>query len=295
MARLKLDYASLSQVNPRIVFASMAGYGQDGPRRDWVSMNVNLQGYVGIMMVTGAADDPPIAVGNSWCDYIGGLTTCFAIVQALIDRDATGVGANLDVAQFEANVGPLGSLLTGSILGAGLPPRLENRSPYSAPQGVYPCGGEDDWCAVSVRNDLQWAALVRLLGSPSELRDPSLATVLGRQAAHDRIDRTVEAWTRTLPAGKVEDALKAVGVPAERVRKIEQVVDEPSGPSVFHRVPDPRVDEIMVTGLPFSMAAGGMPGPFPAAVLGQHTDEVLREWLGLEDGDIAALKEEVLV
>jgi crotonobetainyl-CoA:carnitine CoA-transferase CaiB-like acyl-CoA transferase len=68
MARLRLDYASLSQVNPRVIYASMAGYGQEGPRRDWISMNVNLQGYVGLMMVTGAPDDPPIAIGNSRCD-----------------------------------------------------------------------------------------------------------------------------------------------------------------------------------------------------------------------------------
>src|SRR5439155_124706 len=80
------------------------------------SMNVNLQGYVGIMMVTGAADDPPIAVGNSWCDYVGGLTTCFAILQALVDRQQTGVGANLDMAQFECNLSPLAPLLLASSL-----------------------------------------------------------------------------------------------------------------------------------------------------------------------------------
>ncbi len=294
MARLKLDYAALSQVNPRVIVASMAGYGQEGPRRDWVSMNVNLQGSVGLMMVTGAAGDPPIAIGNSWCDYVGGLTTCFAIMQALLDRETTGVGANLDVAQFEANVGPLGALLTGALLGAGLPPRMENRSLTAVPQGCYPCAGDDDWVAISIETDRQWQALVGVLGNPPALLGERFSTPLGRIAGHE-IDVALTGWTQARPAVEVERILKATGVPAERVRKIEQVVDEPDGARVFHSMLEPRIGEMLVTGLPFSLAADGLPGPYPAPRLGQHTDEVLHEWLGLSDGEIEELRAEVLV
>lgn len=295
MARLHLDYASLSKVNPRIVYASMAGYGQEGPRRDWVSMNVNLQGYVGLMMVTGGPDDPPIAIGNSWCDYVGGLTTCFAILQALADRERTGVGANLDMAQFECNASPLAPLILAAALGAAPPPRMENRSPTCAPQGCYPCMGSDEWVALSVQTDDQWRVLVGVLGNPPTLADPSLQSVVGRLASHDAIDRAIEAWTRTLSAIDVECVLATDGVPAARARKVEQVVDEPDGPSVFHRVAEPRIGEMLVTGLPFTFGSDVLREPFPAPRLGQQTDEVLREWLGCDDAAIEALRPEVLV
>ena len=83
MSRLKLDYQTLQALNPGLIYVSMSGYGHDGPRRDWTSMNMNLQGYSGLMMVTGAEGDPPTAISNSWNDYIGGLHACFAILQAL--------------------------------------------------------------------------------------------------------------------------------------------------------------------------------------------------------------------
>ncbi len=295
MARLRLDYANLSPVNPRIIFASMAGYGQEGPRRDWVSMNVNLQGSIGLMMVTGAEGDPPIAVGNSWCDYVGGLTTCFAIIQALLDRETTGVGANLDVAQFEANAGPLGALLTGSLLGAGLSSRMENRSLTAVPQGCYPCAGDDDWLAISVETDRQWQELVGVLGNPPALLGERFTTPLGRITGHDEIDAALTTWTQARPAAEVERTLKAAHVPAERVRKIEQVVDEPDGARVFHPMPEPRIGGMLVTGLPFALAADAMPSPYAAPRLGQHTDDVLREWLGLSDGEIEEQRAEVLV
>jgi crotonobetainyl-CoA:carnitine CoA-transferase CaiB-like acyl-CoA transferase len=218
-----------------------------------------------------------------------------AIMQALLDRETSGVGANLDVAQFEANAGPLGPLLAGSLLGASLPSRMENRSASGAPQGCYPGAGDDDWCAICVETDRQWQALVGVLGNPRELLGERFTTPLGRLAGHDAIDDAIAQWTRTLPAQEVERQLKAAGVPAERVRKIEQVVDEPDGARVFHPMPEPRIKEMLVTGLPFTFAEDGLPAPYPAPTLGQHTDEVLREWLNVSSNEIEGLRAEVLV
>src|ERR1051325_10375933 len=97
MERLKLDYETLRTSNPSLIYVSMSGYGHDGPRRDWTSMNMNLQGYSGLMMVTGADDDPPTAISNSWNDYIGGLHAAFAILQAVETRIASGKGACIDL------------------------------------------------------------------------------------------------------------------------------------------------------------------------------------------------------
>src|SRR6478672_4479060 len=150
MDRLKLDYASLSAVNSRLIYVSMSGYGHTGPRRDWTSMNMNLQGYSGLMMVSGAEGDPPPAISNSWHDYIGGLHACFAILQAVDQRLASGKGARIDLSQFECSASMIGPLLLSSAVNGTAPLRRGNCSAVSAPQGVYRCAGTDEWCAIGV-------------------------------------------------------------------------------------------------------------------------------------------------
>ena len=108
MDRLGLGYERLSALNARLVYVSMSGYGHRGPRREWTSMNTNLQAYSGLMMVTGREGDPPTAISNSWMDYVGGLHAAFAVVEALAERAASGRGRMIDLAQFEAGVATIG-------------------------------------------------------------------------------------------------------------------------------------------------------------------------------------------
>src|SRR5215467_15542715 len=128
MGRLKLDYPTLQACNPALIYISMSGYGHNGPRRDWTSMNMNLQGYSGLMMVTGAEGDPPTAISNSWNDYIGGLHACFAILQALDRRSAGGAGSLIDLSQFECSAAMIDSSILSSAANGVLPPRRGNRS-----------------------------------------------------------------------------------------------------------------------------------------------------------------------
>src|SRR5437870_3546547 len=109
MRRLQLDYESLQPSNPALIYVSMSGFGHTGPRRDWTSMNMNLQGYSGLMLVTGAEGDPPTSVSNSWNDFIGGLHASFAILEALMERKKTGMGRNLDLAQAEGSIATIGA------------------------------------------------------------------------------------------------------------------------------------------------------------------------------------------
>src|SRR5882672_2202921 len=183
MGRLKLDYPTLQAFNPGLIYVSMSGYGHDGPRCDWTSMNMNLQGYSGLMMVTGAEGDPPTAISNSWNDYIGGLHTCFTILQAVDARATSGNGMCIDLCQFECSAAMIGPLLLSSALDGKIPRRTGNRSDQYAPQGVYPCAGTDNWCALSVENAVQWTALANLIGRPSWTADPRFAS------AADRMER----------------------------------------------------------------------------------------------------------
>src|SRR5688572_2914991 len=165
MGRLELDYETIEKLNPRLIYVSMSGYGHNGPRRDWTSMNMNLQGYSALMTVTGAEGDPPTAISNSWNDYIGGLHACFAVLQAIDQRAGSGRGSHIDLSQFECSVAMIGPLLLSSAVNGKVPVRLGNRSNIVAPQGVYRCAGADDWCAVSIENGEQWKSLAELLGN----------------------------------------------------------------------------------------------------------------------------------
>jgi benzylsuccinate CoA-transferase BbsF subunit len=292
MDRLKLGYENLRILNPRLIYVSMSGYGHDGPRRNWTSMNMNLQGYSGLMMVTGAEGDPPTAISNSWNDYIGGLHACFAILQAVDNRAATGNGAHIDLSQFECSAAMIAPLLLSSAVNGTVPPRRGNRSAIFAPQGVYRCAGADNWCSLSVQTDEQWKALTKAMGREDWGSDSRFAAVDGRMRDHNEIDRQIEAWSCRLANTEVERRLKAVGVPAERMRRINDLIDSENGATVFSPMEEPRVGSMSTTGLPFSLSFCSLPKPRTAPALGEHTVEVLCDWLQLTEQEINTFKDQ---
>jgi benzylsuccinate CoA-transferase BbsF subunit len=289
MGRLGLGYDRLSALNPRLIYLSMSGYGHDGPRKEWTSMNSNLQAYSGMMMITEQEANPPVAVSNSWMDYVGGLHGCYSILQALIRRNCSGEGCNIDMAQFECGVGSIGALLLAGIVNGDRPQRLGNRSTRAAPQGCYACAGEDQWCVISVEDDEQWQALARILGNAGLAQDPRLQRLQGRMRHHDEIDRHIEAWTRSLTPAEAARRLQAAGVPAEPMRRMNDVMAHRDG-SVFHLLPGKERPTLM-TGLPIAFAPRKKQQFGQTPRLGEHTDEALQSWLGLEAGAIAKLRD----
>ena len=292
MRRLKLDYQTLQGLNPGLIYVSMSGYGHDGPRRDWTSMNMNLQGYSGLMMVTGAEGDPPTAISNSWNDYIGGLHACFAILQAVDKRHIGGKGTRIDLSQFECSAAMIGPLLISSAVNRTAPLRRGNRSAVCAPQGVYRCAGTDEWCALSVETNEQWKALIKAMGQENWGSDSRFAAVTGRILHQDGIDRKIEAWTQILPNTEVEFRLRAVGIPAERMRRINDLLESENGATVFVKMEERRMGSMLTTRLPFSLSSDSLPPPRSAPSLGEHTTEVLCEWLNFSQEEIATIKEQ---
>jgi crotonobetainyl-CoA:carnitine CoA-transferase CaiB-like acyl-CoA transferase len=289
MARLGLSYEDLSALNPRLIYLSMSGYGHNGPRKNWTSMNSNLQAYAGMMMITEQEGNPPVAVSNSWMDYVGGLHGCYSVLQALASRKRDGKGRNIDMAQFECGVGSVGPLLLAGILNSEHPPRLGNRSTRAAPQGCYPCAGEDQWCAISIETAEQWNALLRTVGQTAMANDPRLRTLTGRMRHHDEIDGLITAWTQRHSAQEVERQLKRAGVPAEHMSRMDEVMQRRDG-SVFRLEPGKDKPTLM-TGLPFSFTPRKKQQFGPTPRLGEHTDQALKSWLGLDTGAISTLHE----
>src|SRR5262249_38499367 len=219
----------------------------------WTSMNMNLQGYSGLMMVTGAEGDPPTAISNSWNDYIGGLHACFAILQALDCRETSGKGNLIDLRQFECSAAMIGPLLMSSAVNGTATLRRGNRSAVCAPQGVYRCAGPDEWCAISVETDVQWRALTKEMGQTDWGLDRRFVTSAGRIRDHGEIDREIEAWTEQLSNTEVERRLKAAVVPAERMRRINDVIGSEDGATIFAKMEERRVGSMLTTRLPFSL------------------------------------------
>lgn len=289
MRRLGLDFARLQQLNPRLVFLSMSGYGHNGPRKDWTSMNSNLQAYSGLMMATETDENPPVAISNSWMDYVGGLHGCFAVLQALARRGADGTGCHIDLSQFECGVATLGASLLAGIINGVAPPRTGNRSSQFAPQGCYPCAGTDQWCVISVETDVQWRAFGAALGEPAWTADARFASLAGRIRHHDEIDRHIEAWTKSRTPLEVERTLRSAGVPVEHMRRMDETMGE-AGKGVFHLVPA-KSGPTLMTGLPFAFVPRAQQEFGPTPRLGEQTDDALQDWLGLAPSEIAGLRD----
>lgn len=292
MRRLGLDYETLQERNPQLIFISLSGYGHTGPRSSWTSMNMNLQAYTGLMMTTGSEGDLPTSISNSWNDYIGGLHGVIAVLQALGDRARGGSGRHIDLSQFECSVATLGALLMSAAALKVPPKRLGSRSTSAAPQGVYPCSGTDEWIAISVQTDEQWLQLVRVLELPELARDTELADTVGRMRRHDTIDQRIAAWTAGRSKEEAEASLQAAGVPAERMRRVDDFVASPDTGAVYRPLLGNHGENILAATLPFSLSESAIQSPRAVSRIGEHTREVLSDWLGLGSDQLVALEAE---
>jgi crotonobetainyl-CoA:carnitine CoA-transferase CaiB-like acyl-CoA transferase len=287
---LGIDHETLRAVNPTIVTVDLSGFGATGPEFDQVSWGPILEGSSGMAHATGYADSGPYKQGLAFPDAVGGLHGTMAILAALWERDLTGRAVHVDVSQLETYLQFGGELvLTTSLTGAA-PPRHGNRADDLAPQGVYPCAGDDRWLAVSVTDDDCWHRFVATTGIAG-LDDPAYATVTGRLAAHDELDRLIGAWTAGRDARSTMVLLQEAGVPAGMAMSNEDLVGDPhlADRNFFVSVDQADAGPLTFPGFPYH-AAGWTPTVRATPPLGGHNDEILT-WLGYGPDAIAALRE----
>jgi crotonobetainyl-CoA:carnitine CoA-transferase CaiB-like acyl-CoA transferase len=221
---LGIDHESLARWNPRIISVSLSGYGHTGPDRMRVSWGPILESHSGLAAMTGYAGGGPLKMGVALPDPVGGLHCAVAVLTALAERDRTGRGVFVDISQLETYAAIGGdAYLTASATGEA-PPRRGNRSPERAPQGVYPCAGDDEWVAISIENDAEWKALCAVVGSG--LDADRAATLAKRLDHHDEIDRAIAAWSTGRDKREVMRALQAAGVRAAAVMTNRDIVED---------------------------------------------------------------------
>jgi crotonobetainyl-CoA:carnitine CoA-transferase CaiB-like acyl-CoA transferase len=281
MDSLGLGYTDLSALNPGVICISLSGFGYTGPHRDWVSYGPILEAHSGLAAATGYSDGGPMKLGAALPDGIGGLTGTFAILAALWEREETGVGVFIDVSQLEAYAAIAGEQVLATSLSGEPPARSGNRSAAYAPQGVYPCKGDDAWLALTVRSDEEWARLVAVTGS-EPLRDERFRTVLGRMAEHDRIDALLAAWTRTRTKEAAMSLLQSAGLAATAVMTNADLVHDPHLAERGFMVEVDQADVGVRTfpGFPLHFSATPMTEFRGAPPLGGDNEAILTDVLG---------------
>ena len=287
-----LDYDAIRAVNPRAIMVRMPGFGLSGPCRDWVGWALSFEQMAGLAEITGEENGRRFAPGG-FADPVVGMHAAVAVQAALAERELSGAGKLIEITQVEAVAAMTAEQVLRHSLTGEIMTRHGNRSPDAAPQGVYRGGGNDEWIALTVRDENDWQALCRAIGAAELARDVSLASIEARRLRHDEIDRAIEAWSSTRSADEAERALLDVGIPAARLLKTEgfygdrQLVARGHFRSVDHPVCGP----LAYPSWPVRFSAGPRePYASGAPTLGQHNDEILRDVLGLSSDEIAELR-----
>ena len=294
LARQGLDYQTLVQAHPRLIYASLSGYGHTGPRTAEPGYDAVLQGEGGLMSITGPADGPAYRLGVAVADIVTGMFAAQGVLLALLARHQTGRGQHVDVAMLDS-VAALLTYQAGIVFADGTSPgRMGNRHPSIAPYDTFESA--DGPLVLAVGNDDQWRRFCRVAGLEALEADERFATNPGRVRHYDVLaPSSRQALAADTRAGWTA-RLVAAGVPCGPVRTVEEALDDAqlAARGMIERLAHPTAGEIAVLGVPIKLSAtpGGVREPPPT--LGQHTDAVLRE-IGLSGEEIARLRQSQVV
>ncbi len=291
MERLGLGYERACQTNPRLIMVTTSLMGSGGPASAMAGYGYHAAAIAGFFELVGWPDGPPQGPYLAYTDTIGPRFITPTILAALERREQTDEGCFIEAAQLEIALQLLAPELLDLQASGRLAGRLGNRSDHVAPQGAYPCSGEDQWCAITVASEQQWSALCAVMGFDDLAVDAALASVEGRLVAHDLIDERMSAWTAGRSALEVEQTLAAAGLPAGAVQSSQDLFSDPQylHRGVHHWLEHSECGSTPYTGHAYRIE-GYDHGPRTAApMLGEHTFGVLTDLLGLTGAEVAEL------
>jgi crotonobetainyl-CoA:carnitine CoA-transferase CaiB-like acyl-CoA transferase len=287
LTKIGLDYASLAPHHPRLVYASISGFGQTGPRRKEPGYDAVMQGEGGLMSITGAADGPPFRLGVAIADIVSGMFAAYGVSTALFARERTGRGQMVDLAMLDSVVALL-TYQAGNYFASGrVPTRLGNRHPSIVPYETFAASDGD--FVLAVGNDEQWR---RFCGVAGLELDERFATNRQRVTGYDAFRPMVADKLRTQTRSHWIEKLTAAGVPCGSVRNLQEVFDDPqlAARAMIAEIEHATIGPLRTLGVPVKLS--DTPGAVrtPPPTLGQHTDAVLQRDLGIEPETISRLR-----
>jgi formyl-CoA transferase len=292
--RLGFGWEDLRRMNPRIISASVKGFGSAGPYSNYKSFEMIAQAMGGAMSVTGTADGTPTKVEAGLGDTGAGLHLAIGILAAIVQRQTTGVGQRIEVAQQDAVLN-LVRIHFREHYSLGKPvPRRGNRSPGGAPSNLYRCRpfGPNDYVFIHCATLEMWKIFSKILGRPELGDDPSLADRMGRVARNDELDALVEGWTEKRTKHEVMETLGDAGIPCGAVLDSGEVFTDPSllYRKMIVELEHPNRGRYPMPGNPVRMSDSPTDVK-RAPMLGEHNAEVFGQWLGLSADELNALKD----
>ena len=291
MGNWGLDYEALDRLRPGIIQASLSAYGASGPYRDIPGIGGTIEPMSGMTSLLGYEGGRPLNSGNMYPDPVAGVYMATAITAALRHRNETGHGQYIDLGMMEANATFVGDAFAEFTANGRVRPRMGNRHLRIAPHGIYPAAG-GQWLALSADDETQWGALKGVL-SLVALDAPEFATMADRKANEAALDEHIAGWVQTQDATEAERRLQAAGVTAARVRLPHEVLADPGlhARSFVESVTHPEAGTHDMVGVPWRFSRTPARVTRPSPMLGEHSREVLAEFLGVTDAEYEALVE----
>ena len=300
--RLGLGYDVVRAVNPSIVYAQVKGFGTGGPYEHNLAFDMIAQATGGVMSITGERDGPPLKPGVTLGDTGTGMLLAISILAALYRRRGTGQGERVEIAMQDAMLQYIRVALSTQAT-YGVPAQRNGAkvlSGFAVPSGIYPCkpGGPNDYLYVytSRTNPAHWRRLLEVIGREDLIGDPRFETGVARQEREPEIDEMIAAWTRQYDKREAMRVLGDAGVPAGAIFDTMELTDEMDFErrGIMQTMQHPTAGPFKMPGWPVRFG-GRTPEVKPAPLLGQHTHEVLGDWLGLDTDQIEQLDKDGVI
>ena len=301
--RWGFGYDALKAIREDIIYVSNCGFGHEGPYSQFKTWGPIVQAICGLTFTSGLPDEEPAGWGFSYMDHTGAMYMAIAIQMALLHRARTGEGQWVDLACTEAGLtlhGP--ALLDYTVNGRpsrrpGMPNGNRSQGPDMAPHGIFRAAGDDEWVAIVCRDEADWQAFCDVVAEPWT-NNAAYAEVSGRKANEDALEVDVSSWCAGRGKFEIQIALIAAGVPAAAVQKPGERIDhdpDPEGFGLWRSVRHSKMGEVRVDGLPVHLSTTDWRIERGGPCLGEHTDQVLKDLVGLSESEIAQLRQEGVV
>jgi len=290
LARLGIGYEDLRLQRPRLIYCSISGYGQDGPRSSEPGYDVIIQGESGVMSVTGPEDGLPHKVGVSIADIVSGMYAVQGVLAALCERERTGRGQKVDIALLDCMVSTLTYQAGIHFATAETPRRMGNRHPSIDPYETFEAS--DGFFNLGAANDPQFRAVCSVIGLPELGDEPRFLTVSSRVENHAPLHEILDSSFRKERVAHWLRLLRQAGVPCGEVRDVAQALSEPQlkAREMILELEHPRAGRMRVTGSPIKLSEMEKPRATPPPMLGEHNRRVYCEILGLSDNEFEELQ-----